>query len=190
MPAPGAGRSALVTGITGQDGSFLAELLLERGYVVTGLIRPGAGLGSSAHLRERLELIDADLLDSRSLTVAVAGVQPDELFHLAAPSFVPATWDAPAETVGAIAGATATLLEAVRDHSRDTRVFVATSSTIFGDTDETPQSETSRCRPRSPYAIAKLAGHQLAGALRERLGLFVCSGILYNHESERRPSSS
>ncbi len=182
-------RRALVTGISGQDGSFLAELLLDKGYEVVGLVRgsPNDPLGSSEHLRGRIELLGGDLLEPASLRDAVAQLSPDELYHLAAPSFVPDSWRAPAQTVAAIAGATAALLEAVRDHSPNTRAFIATSGAMFGATPESPQSEATPFRPQTPYATAKLAAHQLVGQLRVHAGLFACSGILYNHESERRP---
>ena len=179
-------RRALLTGVTGQDGSFLAELLLEHGYDVTGLVR-SSSLGSSEHLRGRLELVDGDLLDPKSLTAALAQVRPDELYHLAAPSFVPDSWRDPARTFAAIAGSTATLLAAVRDHARDTRVFVSSSSAMFGGASESPQREDTACRPETPYASAKLVAHELVGQLRAHDRLFACSGILYNHESERRP---
>jgi GDPmannose 4,6-dehydratase len=183
-------RRALITGLTGQDGSFLAELLLEQGYHVSGLVRGEVAsrtLGSAEHLRGALELIGGDALVPESLRQAIAGVEAEEIYHLAAPSFVPASWERPAETLAAIAGSTATLLEAVRQLGRPTRVFVAASSEIFGDAGESPQHERTPCRPRSPYAIAKLAAHQLVGRLREHEGLHVSSGITYNHESERRP---
>jgi GDPmannose 4,6-dehydratase len=128
-----------------------------------------------------------DLLDADSLAASVTATRPDELYHLAAPSFVPESWRWPARTVAAIAAATAALLEAVRDHSPETRTFVAVSSEIFGDAAESPQREDTPCRPGNPYAIAKLAAHQIAGAMRDHNGIHVCSGILYNHESERRP---
>ena len=189
MAAASQARRALVTGISGQDGSFLAELLLERGYRVTGVIRPGAGnrLGASEHLRGRLEVVRGDLLEPVGLVAAVASIRPDELYHLAAPSFIPDSWRAPARTLTAIAGSTAALLEAVRDHSEETRVFVAVSGAIFGAASESPQREDTACRPETPYATAKLASHQLVGQIRAHDGVFACSGILYNHESERRP---
>jgi GDPmannose 4,6-dehydratase len=182
-------RRALVTGLTGQDGSFIADLLLDKGYEVVGMVRgdPSGSLGASEHLRGRLGLVVGDLLVPRSLAAAVGDVRPDELYHLAAPSFAPDSWRKPAQTVAAIAGATATLLEAVRASSMGTRVFVAVSGSIFGATPDSPQHEDSPCRPQTPYATAKLAAHQLVGQLRVRGGLFACSGILYNHESERRP---
>ncbi len=182
-------RTALITGLTGQDGSFLAELLLEQGYRVTGLVRgePGESLGASEHLRGRVALAYGDLLDQYTLRAAVASFGAGEIYHLAAPSFVPASWQLPAETIAAIAGATAAILEAVRDLDAGARVFVASSGAIFGDTPESPQREDTPCRPTNPYAVAKLAAHELVGALREHDGLHVSSGITFNHESERRP---
>jgi GDPmannose 4,6-dehydratase len=184
-------RKALVTGLTGQDGSFLAELLLERGYAVTGMIRaePRASLGLAEHLRGRLDLVWGDLLDPNSLELAVREVGPNEIYHLAAPSFVPDSWERPAETIAAIAGGTATLLEAVRDHAPDARVFVAISAAVFGTAPESPQREETPCRPQNPYAAAKLAALNLVEQLRAHDALFACAGIFYNHESERRPDS-
>lgn len=181
--------SALITGITGQDGSFLAELLLQKGYKVTGMIRgeEGAPLGCSEHLRGQIQLVRGDLLEPETLHGALARVRPREIYHLAAPSFVPASWERPGETIRAIAGSCAAILEAVREIDRDTRVFVACSGAIFGEAPESPQREDTPCRPTSPYAIAKLAGHELVGALRAHDGLHASSGIAFNHESERRP---
>ncbi|WP_445148447.1 GDP-mannose 4,6-dehydratase [Baekduia sp. Peel2402] len=174
-------RRALITGATGQDGSYLAELLLAKGYEVVGVGRdPG-------RMPEGVRGVQGDLLDPSSLVRAVEAVRPDELYHLAAPTFVPASWENPAETMAAIAGATGTLLVQTARVAPDARVFVATSSEIFGDAGEAPQTEGSPMRPHSPYGIAKLAAHQLVGVLRERLGLYVVSGITYNHESPRRP---
>jgi GDPmannose 4,6-dehydratase len=183
------GRTALITGLAGQDGSFLAELLLDAGYEVTGMIRPGGAMGASEHLRQRVSAVEADLLEPERLTRLVAELQPAELYHLAAPSFVPDSWQHPARTMAAIPGATAALLEAVRGHSPNTRVFVAGSSGMFGAAPENPQHEETPCRPLNPYAVAKLAAHQLTGRMRDHEGLFACSGILYNHESERRPEA-
>jgi GDPmannose 4,6-dehydratase len=196
-------RRALITGISGQDGSFLTELLLEKGYEVTGLVHGDPrerSLGCSEHLRpqqgtphngaqvsERLTLLGGDLLDPASLRAAVEQARPHELYHLASPSFIPASWERPAETMQAIAGSTAALLEAVRDSDQRARVWVAASSAMFGDAPESPQNESTPCRPTTPYAIAKLASHQLVGAMRANDGLYACSGILFNHESERRP---
>ncbi|HEY7960582.1 MAG TPA: GDP-mannose 4,6-dehydratase [Solirubrobacteraceae bacterium] len=181
--------TALLTGLSGQDGSFLAELLLEKGYDVAAVVHgePDGPLGCAEHLRDRVRLLAGDLLDPASLASAVQSTRPHELYHLAAPSFVPASWERPAHSIGAIAGATATLLEAVRDGSPHTRLFYAASGAMFGDTDECPQREQTPFRPSTPYAVAKLAAHQLVGAVRVHDGLYACSGIVYNHESERRP---
>jgi GDPmannose 4,6-dehydratase len=181
--------SALVTGITGQDGSFLAELLLEKGYEVTGLIRPGreSDLGCSQHLRGRISLLAGELLEPETLRQAVLATRPTELYHLAAPSFVPASWEDPEATIRAIAGSCAAVLQAVREQDAGTRVFVPASAAIFGAATESPQSERTPPGPANPYAIAKLAAHELVGAMRAHDGLHASSGILYNHESERRP---
>jgi GDPmannose 4,6-dehydratase len=182
-------RRALITGITGQDGSYLAELLLHRGYAITGLVR---ALADSAPVlppavRDRVELVEGDLRAPQTLSAAVRETAPDELYHLAAPTFVPESWEDPRGVHEAIAGATAEILTAARRLDRDVRVFVASSSEIFGDAGEAPQHERSPMRPRTPYGVAKLAAHGLTGALRERFGLFAVSGITYNHESPRRP---
>ena len=180
--------SALITGITGQDGSFLAELLLDKGYAVTGMVRRSEpDLGCSEHLKEKLRLLEGELLEPDSLREAISEVRPRELYHLAAPSFVPDSWERPAETVAAITGACATVLEAVSAIDPEIRVFNPASAMIFGEAQESPQSETTVCRPQSPYAVAKLAAHELFGVLREHRSLHASSGILYNHESERRP---
>ncbi len=190
-------RSALITGLTGQDGSFLAELLLDKGYRVTGLVRDaeagdGGGrrqrpLGAAEHLSGQVELVQGDLLAPATLRDAIAAVGPDEIYHLAAPSFVPASWERPGETMRAIAGSTAAILEATRELGGAARVFVAASGAIFGDAHESPQNEDTPCRPQTPYAIAKLAAHQLVGSIREHYGVHASSGIAFNHESERRP---
>jgi len=181
--------SALITGITGQDGSFLAELLLEKGYSVTGLVRGAAerSLGCTEHLRGRVQLVRGDLLEPDTLRAAIEQVRPREIYHLAGPSFVPASWERPGETIRAIAGSCAAILEAVRAIDREMRVFVAASGAMFGEAAESPQREDTPCRPATPYAIAKLAAHELAGALRAHDGLYASSGIVFNHESERRP---
>jgi GDPmannose 4,6-dehydratase len=132
-------------------------------------------------------LIGGDLLDPDTLIDALGAVRPHELYHLAAPTFVPTSWEDPASILDAISGATATLLGAARRLDPEMRVFVATSSEVFGDAGESPQHERSPMRPRSPYGVAKLAAHGLVGALREHFGMYVVSGIIYNHESPRRP---
>ena len=166
----------------------MAELLLDEGYEVVGMVRTGRGdhLGAAEHLRGRVDLIGGDLAAPESLVAAVANARPDELYHLAAPTFAPDSWNRPAQSFSVIAGATATLLEAVRDRSPKTRAFVAVSGAIFGAAPESPQREDTVCRPGTPYATAKLAVHQLIGQLRVHDELFACSGILYNHESSRR----
>jgi len=181
--------TALITGLSGQDGSFLAELLLEKGYRVVGLLRGGAerSLGCSEHLRERVQLMSGDLLDPATVREAVERAGAQEIYHLAAPSFVPASWERPAQTLAAISGSAGAILEAVRETDPGTRVFVAASGAIFGDAGECPQSEQTRCCPLTPYAVAKLAAHELVGLLREHDDLHASSGIVFNHESERRP---
>lgn len=181
--------SALITGITGQDGSFLAELLLEKGYSVAGLVRRATEepLGCSEHLRGQLELVRGDLLEPDTLRRAIDQLRPAEVYHLAAPSFVPASWERPGETTRAIAGSCAAVLEAVREIDPRMRVFMPASGAIFGDAPESPQREDTPCRPTNPYGIAKLAAHELVGVLRAHDGLHASSGIVYNHESERRP---
>jgi GDPmannose 4,6-dehydratase len=182
-------KRALITGITGQDGSFLAELLLEKGYEVSGMVRGGGEreLGCSEHLRERLNVLSGDLLEAGDLVGALQRVQPDELYHLASPSFIPASWERPVETLRAIAGSTAVLLETIRASDVQTRLFVAASGAMFGEAPVSPQDERTPCRPTTPYAIAKLASHELVGAIRTHDGVYACSGIVFNHESERRP---
>jgi GDPmannose 4,6-dehydratase len=183
-----ASSSALITGITGQDGSFLAELLLAREYRVVGITRdPSAQLGCSEHLRDRIELLAGDLLRPETLRAAIEQLRPREIYHLAAPSFVPDSWERPGETIGAIAGSAAAILEAVREIDPAMRTFAAASGAIYGDAPESPQREDTPCRPTTPYAIAKLGAHQLVGLVRAHDGLHASSGILFNHESERRP---
>jgi GDPmannose 4,6-dehydratase len=189
-PASDTNKRALLTGITGQDGSFLTELLLEQGYHVTGLVRgaPGRSLGCAEHLREQVGVMFGDPLDLGFLRGAIDDSRPTEIYHLGGPSFVPSSWEHPAQTLSAIAGSTATLLEVVRERSPDTRVFVAASGAMFGEAHESPQREDTPCRPTTPYAIAKLAAHRLVGAVREHDDSYACSGIVFNHESERRPA--
>jgi GDPmannose 4,6-dehydratase len=168
---------ALVTGITGQDGSLLAEQLAADGERVVGLARREV---------EGYEIVEGDLLDPPSLRAAVREVRPDVLYHLAAPTFVPASWEDPAGTFAAVAGATGTLLDAAL-RVDGVRVVAACSSEIFGDAGEWPQHERSPMRPWSPYGAAKLAAHHLVRIYREQRGLHASSAITFNHESERRP---
>jgi GDPmannose 4,6-dehydratase len=172
---------ALVTGIAGQDGSLLTELLQAEGHEVVGLVRrdPEPGIDGVA-------LVRGDLMDPESLRRAVVEVRPDWIFHYAAPSYVPASWDHPVETFTAIASATAVLLDAAASLGVDPHIYVASSAEIFGDAGVSPQDERSPCRPLTPYGVAKLAAMQLARVWRGR-GLHVSAGITYNHESERRP---
>lgn len=181
--------SALVTGIAGQDGSYLAEMLLARGYQVYGIVRRPLSeqFPNLAHIRDQVTLMQGDARDPDLIHAALQELRPDEIYHLASPTFVPALWERPSDAVEAIASATARLLEAVLAHCPQSRVLIASSREIFGATTETPQRETTPFHPTNPYAIAKLASHLLCGALREHAGLHVCSAILYNHESPRRP---
>jgi GDPmannose 4,6-dehydratase len=177
-----AARRALVTGIGGQDGSYLAELLVTEGYDVIGMVR-----GEPRGVPGDVSVVPGDLRDPASLRAALEATRPHELYHLAAPTFVPASWEDPTETIEAIAVGTAALLAAARALDPGLRVWVAGSSEVFGDAGESPQTERSPMRPRSPYGVAKLAAHGLVGALREHFGMYVVSGITYNHESPRRP---
>jgi GDPmannose 4,6-dehydratase len=183
-------RRVLITGVTGQDGGYLAERLVADGDEVIGLVRrpegalARAGLG---HLDGRVTLLAADLLDPPSLRRAIAEAAPQEVYHLAAPTFVPDSWEDPSEVVAAVATGTATVLAAAGALGDDVRVLVASSSEIFGDAGVSPQAESSPMRPCTPYGVAKLAAHGLVGALRERHGRFLVSAIAYNHESPRRP---
>src|SRR5206468_5532514 len=188
-PAGGSKRRALVTGVTGQDGSYLAELLVGYGYDVWGLVRDvdDADPRNLDAVRDELRFVEGDLREPASLRAALRKMRPHELYHLAAPTFVPDSWEDPTETVEAIATGTAALLAGALALDQRPRVWVATSSEIFGEAGESPQNEESPMRPRSPYGVAKLAAHGLVGAMRARHGLFACSGITYNHESPRRP---
>src|SRR5437870_2755333 len=181
-------RRALITGIGGQDGSLLAELLLEHGYAVAGTVRPGAtAYPNLAAVEARIELVEADLLDQSSLELALREVRPAEVYNLAAPSFVPASWDRPVETAEFAAVGATSLLEAIRTVDSATRFYQASSSEIFGEPQEVPQTEATPLAPVTPYGVAKAYAHFSARSYRLRYGIFACSGILYNHESPRRP---
>jgi GDPmannose 4,6-dehydratase len=181
-------RRALITGIGGQDGSLLASLLIGRGYTVAGIVRPGAGSYENlAGVEDRLELIEADLLDQVSLEGAIRRAEPHEIYNLAAPSFVPASWERPVETAEFAAVGATSLLEAIRLVDPDLRFYQASSSEIFGNPAESPQDEETPLAPVTPYGVAKAYAHFSVGSYRRRYGLFACSGILYNHESPRRP---
>jgi GDPmannose 4,6-dehydratase len=182
-------RVALITGITGQDGSYLAELLLSRGYRVAGLARrPTQVLPDSLHhLADRVQILQGDVRDQGSLERIVEATKPDEIYHLAADTVVQQSWADPVGSTDTTALGTARLLEAVVRVSPGARVFLASSSEIFGRPAESPQSETTRFQPLSPYGAAKLYAYWLGAAYRERHALFVATGILFNHESPRRP---
>jgi GDPmannose 4,6-dehydratase len=180
-------RRALVTGIGGQDGSLLAELLLAEGYEVFGVVRRQAAYENLAGIRERVELIQADLLDQMSLVRALRACRPQEVYNLASVSFVPASWDQPILTAEFAAVGVTTLLESIREVDSSIRFYQASSSEIFGEPVETPQTESTPLAPLTPYGVAKAYGHFITRSYRARYGLHASSGILYNHESPRRP---
>lgn len=181
-------KNALITGITGQDGSYLAELLLEKGYNVYGIWRRKATVdyGNIAHLKDKITLIYADMTDSVSLVTAMKISQADEVYNLAAQSFVSASWDTPIGTADINAIGVTNMLEAIRIVKPEARFYQASTSEMFGLVQETPQKETTPFYPRSPYGVAKLYGHWITKNYRESYNMFACSGILFNHESERR----
>jgi GDPmannose 4,6-dehydratase len=184
----GSGRRALITGITGQDGSYLAELLLEKGYEVHGMVRRSSveNFERLDHVTDRLELHQADLLDQLSLVNLLRDVRPQEVYNLAAQSFIPTSFTQPLLTGDVTGLGVARLLEGIRLVDRDIRVYQASSSEMFGKVHETPQSETTPFHPRSPYGVAKVYAHWITVNYRESYGIFACSGILFNHESPRR----
>jgi len=181
-------RTALITGVTGQDGSYLAELLLAKGYRVVGMVRRASteNFERINHLRDRLELRQADLLDQQSLITVLQEARPDEIYNLAAQSFVPTSWVQPVLTAEFDAVGVTRLLEAIRLAAPEARFYQASSSEMFGQVRETPQRETTPFYPRSPYGVAKVYGHFITVNYRESYGMFACSGILFNHESSRR----
>jgi GDPmannose 4,6-dehydratase len=181
-------KSALITGITGQDGSYLAELLLEKGYHVCGMVRRSSteNFQRIEHIRDRIHLYQADLLDQTSLARVLDQVRPDEVYNLAAMSFVPTSWKQPVLTAEFTAVGVTKLLDALRHICPQARFYQASSSEMFGKVIETPQKETTPFYPRSPYGVAKVYGHYITVNYRESYGIFGCSGILFNHESPRR----
>ncbi len=181
-------KRALITGITGQDGSYLAEFLLEKGYSVFGLTRRTSTINYERikHLEEDIQLIQGDLLDQSSLAAALSETQPDEVYNLAAQSFVATSWNQPVLTGEFTALGVTRMLEAIRSVKPDIKFYQASSSEMFGKVTETPQKETTRFYPRSPYGVAKVYGHYITVNYRESYDLFACSGILFNHESPRR----
>jgi GDPmannose 4,6-dehydratase len=197
----GMARVALITGITGQDGSYLAELLLDQGYTVHGMVRRQQDAQAHdsqatitrhariAHLQDAIHLHDADLLDQGSLVGLIDRVRPCEIYNLAAQTFIPLSWNEPIETADATGLGVARLLEAIRQVDKSIRFYQAGSSEMFGRARATPQNEMTGFWPRNPYAAAKVYGHWMTLNYRETYGMFACSGILFNHESPRRPAS-
>ncbi len=182
-------KTALITGVTGQDGYYLSHLLLEKGYHVVGLVPPDrqqnvAKLGAIA---AQIEIYPVNLTDSNALIQMVEQKHPDEIYNLAAPSFVPESWNDPLGTLDLVTGTATRLLDAVRKANLPTRFYQASSSEMFGDVRCSPQDEETAFRPKNPYAAAKVHAHWTMVHHRQRYGLFACSGILYNHESPRRP---
>src|SRR3989440_6700062 len=183
-------RRALITGVTGQDGSYLAELLLEKGYDVYGMVRRASteNFERISHLVDRITLVQADLLDQSSLVEALQEAEPNEIYNLGAQSFVPTSWRQPVLTAEFTAVGVTRLLEALRAICPTGRFYQASSSEMYGKVRETPQRETTPFYPRSPYGVAKVYGHYITVNYRESYNLFACSGILFNHESPRRGS--
>jgi GDPmannose 4,6-dehydratase len=181
-------KRALITGVTGQDGSYLAEFLLAKGYEVFGLTRRSStdSFDRIASIIGQITLISGDLLDEHSLVSAIRQAQPDEIYNLAAQSFVPASWEQPVLTAEFTAVGVTRLLEAMRAAKPDARFYQASSSEMFGKVRETPQTERTPFYPRSPYGVAKVYAHWITINYRESYDLFACSGLLFNHESERR----
>jgi len=181
-------KRAIITGITGQDGSYLAELLLEKGYHVVGVVRRSSApnLWRIEHLLDRIELRPADLLDQLSILRLIDEVRPHEVYNLAAMSFVPASWDTPLLTGEFNSQGVTRVLEAIRQVDRSIRFYQASSSEMFGKVREVPQSEMTPFHPRSPYGVSKVYGHYITVNYRESYDMFACSGILFNHESPRR----
>ena len=181
-------KKALITGITGQDGSYLAELLLSKGYEVYGMVRRSSteNFGRIEHIRDKLKLLQADLLDQFSIISAVKESNPDEIYNLAAQSFVPTSWDQPVLTGEFTALGVTRILESIRHVNRGIKFYQASSSEMFGKVMEVPQKESTPFYPRSPYGVAKVYGHYITVNYRESYNIFAASGILFNHESPRR----
>ena len=181
-------KKALITGITGQDGSYLAEFLLKKGYKVYGLTRRTSTINFERikEIEDKIELIQGDLLDQSSLASALLEAQPDEVYNLAAQSYVKTSWNQPVLTGEFTALGVTRVLEAIRTVNPKIKFYQASSSEMFGKVTETPQKETTRFHPRSPYGVAKVYGHYITVNYRESYGIFACSGMLFNHESPRR----
>ena len=181
-------KTALITGITGQDGSYLAELLLSKGYLVVGMVRRTSTINFDRikHIQDKLELVQGDLLDQSSLIEILREYQPQEVYNLAAQSFVPTSWKQPVLTGEFTALGVTRMLEALRNVNSNIRFYQASSSEMFGKVQEVPQTEKTSFYPRSPYGVAKVYGHWITVNYRESYGLHASSGILFNHESPRR----
>ncbi len=181
-------KVALITGITGQDGSYLAELLLSKGYKVYGLVRRSSveKFDNISHIKDKIELVQGDLTDQNSLNFMIKEINPDEVYNLAAQSFVPTSWNQPLLTADVTALGVARMLEAIRLNNPKIKFYQASSSEMFGKVRETPQHEKTPFYPRSPYGVAKVYGHFITVNYRESYNIFACSGILFNHESPRR----
>jgi len=181
-------KTALITGVTGQDGSYLAELLLDQGYRVVGMTRRTSTDVHERiqHLVDRIEIVSGDLLDQSSMSTIIADVRPHEIYNLAAQSFVPTSWQQPVLTGEFTALGVTRVLEAIRAVDRDIKFYQASSSEMFGKVQTVPQNEQTPFYPRSPYGVAKLYGHWITVNYRESYDIFACSGILFNHESQRR----
>jgi GDPmannose 4,6-dehydratase len=181
-------KKALITGLTGQDGSYLAELLLEKGYQVYGLVRRSStsNLVRINHFADNINIISGDLLDQPSLMDAIATSQPDEIYNLASQSYVPLSWTQPSLTAEYTAIGVSRLLESIRRIKPDSKFFQASSSEVFGQPDESPQTEKTAFRPRNPYGTAKAYAHWITGNYRDYYNLYACCGITYTHESPRR----
>lgn len=181
-------KKALITGLTGQDGSYLAELLLEQGYHVYGLVRRSSSgnVDRVRHLSGTVEILSGDLLDQCSLMDAISYAQPDEIYNLASQSYVPLSWTQPALTAEYTALGVSRLLESIRRCKADARFYQASSSEVFGQPDESPQTERTAFRPRNPYGVAKAYAHWMTINYRQQYGLYSCCGVTYTHESPRR----
>jgi len=181
-------KRSLITGITGQDGSYLAEFLLEKGYAVYGMVRRSSlqRFDRIQHIIDKLQLVEGDLTDQSSLDEAMKNIAPDEVYNLASQSFVPTSWNQPVLTADVTGIGVTRILEAIRKHKPDTRFYQASTSEMFGKVQETPQNEKTPFYPRSPYGVAKVYAHGITVNYRESYGIFACSGICFNHESPRR----
>jgi GDPmannose 4,6-dehydratase len=181
-------KKALITGITGQDGSYLGEYLLEKGYAVYGMVRRSSSqrFDRIQHILDRVELIEGDLTDQSSLDDAIKAIAPDEVYNLASQSFVPTSWNQPVLTADVTGTGVTRMLEAIRKHKPDAKFYQASTSEMFGKVQETPQNEKTPFYPRSPYGVAKVYAHWITINYRESYNIFACSGICFNHESQRR----